>query len=240
MAKKIARQPAVPAGKPASGSTDKSASGGGARIVSNENAKPRESAKPREIAKPRETVKTTPRRQSAKRSALPWQGIALGAGAILLLGVLAWVAAGGFYNLNERIVPDEGRGHVAPGTALSFRTNPPASGTHYSTTTTWAVHKEPVETGYWVHNLEHGGIVLLYKCPDNNCPDTVSQIESLHGQMPRSKYNTIKLAAVPFNEMTPNFMVSAWNAQLDLDTLDQEKITAFYNKYVDKGPEDVP
>jgi hypothetical protein len=152
------------------------------------------------------------------------------------LTVQQWLDQG----VGERTMPDEGAAHVAPGEAISWRANPPASGTHYPQAAPWVIHQQPVEPGYWVHSLEHSGVVLLYKCPNNTCPDTIKQLEALRAKLPPSKHNNIKLAAVPYNDMTPPFMAVAWNAQLDLETLDENRIQAFYQKYVDKGPEDVP
>jgi hypothetical protein len=42
-----------------------------------------------------------------------------------------------------------------------YAANPPASGPHYPVWAGWGIHDDVVERGLWVHNLEHGGIVLL-------------------------------------------------------------------------------
>jgi hypothetical protein len=43
--------------------------------------------------------------------------------------------------------------------------NPPIAGLHYWVWAKWGVHTEVVPRGYWVHNLEHGAVVFLYR-PD--------------------------------------------------------------------------
>jgi SAM-dependent methyltransferase len=58
-------------------------------------------------------------------------------------------------------VANEGWTHVAEGTPLDPAHNPPASGNHYPIWARWAVHTD-LARGYWIHNLEHGGVVLLY------------------------------------------------------------------------------
>jgi hypothetical protein len=63
-----------------------------------------------------------------------------------------------------REVPNEGWLHVAEGSEITYANEPPASGNHYSVWGTWDVHFE-LARGYWVHNVEHGGIVLLHR-PD--------------------------------------------------------------------------
>ena len=54
--------------------------------------------------------------------------------------------------------------HVAIGTDVVYNSNPPASGPHYPI---WAAFQEfqaPVDRRYYVHDLEHGAVVLLYNC----------------------------------------------------------------------------
>lgn len=54
--------------------------------------------------------------------------------------------------------------HVPVGTDLTWESNPPSSGSHYPV---WAAFQEftsPVPRGYYVHDLEHGAVVLLYNC----------------------------------------------------------------------------
>ena len=62
-------------------------------------------------------------------------------------------------------VPNEGWIHVAEGSAVTYRANPPASGPHYPVWARYQEHPTAVARPYWVHNLEHGAIVFLYR-PD--------------------------------------------------------------------------
>jgi hypothetical protein len=48
---------------------------------------------------------------------------------------------------------------------VNYQSNPPASGPHYPVWAHFQEYQTPVERPYWVHNLEHGAIVLLYR-PD--------------------------------------------------------------------------
>ncbi|HTC85755.1 MAG TPA: DUF3105 domain-containing protein, partial [Candidatus Acidoferrum sp.] len=72
--------------------------------------------------------------------------------------------------------PDMGRTHIAPGSAQTYLSCPPASGNHY-----FATGIGPIAARYygpdeatipqgWVHNLEHGALVVLYSCK-GGCPD---------------------------------------------------------------------
>jgi hypothetical protein len=59
------------------------------------------------------------------------------------------------------IVPNEGWSHVDDGTAIDYAHNPPASGPHFRSWASYTVHTDVVPRGNWVHNVEHGAIVLL-------------------------------------------------------------------------------
>jgi hypothetical protein len=60
----------------------------------------------------------------------------------------------------------EGGGHVDIGTEIEWMNEPPHSGKHFPTWSSAGEKDEPVERGFWVHNLEHGWIVLVYNCPE--------------------------------------------------------------------------
>ncbi len=59
------------------------------------------------------------------------------------------------------VVQNEGWEHKNDPVDHVYASNPPASGPHYPVWAGWGVHEDVVERGQWVHNLEHGGIVLL-------------------------------------------------------------------------------
>jgi hypothetical protein len=71
-------------------------------------------------------------------------------------------------------VTDEGRYHLPFCTPIAYKHDPPASGPHWPWPAPWGWHPEVVPRQWWVHNLEHGGIVLLYNCAwpaDGGVPD---------------------------------------------------------------------
>ena len=46
-----------------------------------------------------------------------------------------------------------------------YQSNPPVQGPHYARWAIWQRYTQTVPRGFWVHNLEHGGVVFLYR-PD--------------------------------------------------------------------------
>jgi hypothetical protein len=77
----------------------------------------------------------------------------------------------------DRVASEPGV-HEPIGTAISWSSNPPATGAHFPIWAGWDRHYQQLERGYYVHNLEHGGVVLLYNCPAG-CPDVVDSLVTL-------------------------------------------------------------
>ena len=79
-------------------------------------------------------------------------------------------------------VADEGAFHLPFCTPVAYAHNPPASGNHWPWTAPWGPSKDIVPREWWVHNLEHQGIVLLYNCPypktDGGSPKMASVLGS--------------------------------------------------------------
>lgn len=169
--------------------------------------------------------------------------------AVLLVAALLAAACGGSpeqsASVNERTLPDEGGGHVRPGAPLTFRNNPPASGKHYDEwVRPYGVYPDAIPEGYWVHNLEHGAIVVLYKCPEgqSSCEDSdlFRQLQTLFEAAPPGKYGEVKIVATQYPKLKTPVAALAWNRILELPAYDQNRLIEFYRAHVDRGPEDVP
>jgi Protein of unknown function (DUF3105) len=64
----------------------------------------------------------------------------------------------------ETPIPDEGHDQVQAGSQISYQHTPPASGPLYPPVIQYGLYEQDVQAGFWVHILERGGIVFLYKC----------------------------------------------------------------------------
>lgn len=84
--------------------------------------------------------------------------------------------------LIESIPILEPHAHVPLGTALSYQANPPASGAHYDLWARYRAFADAVPREYWVHNLYHGGVVLLYR-PDARA-ETIAALTSAYEALP--------------------------------------------------------
>ena len=138
-------------------------------------------------------------------------------------------------------VPDEGHTHVPDGTAITPKHEPPSSGNHYASPVAAGAYPTELPSGNWVHNLEHGYIVVVYRCSGAECSDLATQAKSVFNALPKeAKFNEVKFVSTSYQSMTPKIAVLAWNKEQDMDIIDQKLISDFYNKYVDHGREDLP
>jgi hypothetical protein len=136
-------------------------------------------------------------------------------------------------------VPDEGREHVEEGTQVTYKHIPPASGPHYPVTLQYGLYEQDVPEGYWIHNLEHGAIVILYKC-SQPCPDLVKSLGDMLDSFPLTKWNNRKIVIAAYGKMDVPLMAVAWDVQMPLDQFNPQALIDFYTRHVDQGPENVP
>jgi uncharacterized protein DUF3105 len=145
-------------------------------------------------------------------------------------------------------VPDEGTPtHIDPGQAAEYKFYPPTSGPHYSVPgqapADWQTIGSLVE-GQFVHNLEHGGIAILYNCPSGNeCTTLKNQLENYVKDLAplEPQYKEVKIVMTPYARgMQKKVALVAWHWVEFLDGYDQNAITRFYEIHVNQGPEKVP
>ena len=140
-------------------------------------------------------------------------------------------------------VPEEGFTHILRPARASYKHSPPSSGNHYSDTGAprpWAPYKDALLPEEWIHNLEHGGIVLVYTC-DSDCDTQFAAAQQVAQNLPpETKFHEIKFLSTPYvGSMPKKFALLAWDKEQDMDSMDVPTITAFYNAYVDHGREDL-
>lgn len=68
--------------------------------------------------------------------------------------------------------------HVETGAAAGWNSNPPTSGPHSPAWAGFDRNYAELPREYWVHDLEHGAIVLAYHCPAG-CLDVVTALEDI-------------------------------------------------------------
>jgi Protein of unknown function (DUF3105) len=135
-------------------------------------------------------------------------------------------------------VANEGWAHVPEGSVVTYRNNPPASGPHYPVWLRYQEYSQPMPRGYWVHNLEHGAIVVLYH-PDASA-DVVRQITDAFRSIPVDSSCGHQRALLTPDPSLPRLTaVVAADFVLLGDTVDAQAIREFAVARRGHGPEQV-
>jgi hypothetical protein len=106
-------------------------------------------------------------------------------------------------------------------TAVSYPQTPPAGGEHNPTWLNCGVYTEPVPSEYAVHALEHGALWITYDAAISD-----ADLTTLRGLLP-STYIVLS----PFEGLPSPIVLSGWNTQLAVDTVDDERIAQFIEEY---------
>lgn len=178
-------------------------------------------------------------RQARLRRLLRWAALAVIA-AVAVAGIAYWIVSNTTREEPGISVSIQGAEHVGTGQPHpSYNTTPPTSGWHYSgpgAPAPWGIHQEPIPDEVQVHNLEHGGIMVQYKCDrqEASCQELVKQLERIVG-----RYRS-KVILAPYPSMQSLVALTAWGQIRTLEAVDEKTILAFIEAYKNKGPEQVP
>ena len=123
------------------------------------------------------------------------------------------------------------------GTSRGWNTDPPTSGPHYGVATIFGIYEEPLEPARVVHNLEHGGIFILYG--DDVPKATVDELRAFYGD-----HETGTVMA-PLPKLGNQFALGAWNADAEggdaylakCEEFDEGAVSNFFRAFQFQGPE---
>lgn len=130
--------------------------------------------------------------------------------------------------------------HVCECSQVIYPSNPPTSGPHYPVWAAFKTYDKPVPRGFYVHDLEHGAIVVLYNCPAG-CDAEVAQLAAWLDTRPADP-----LCAAPVKSrvvVTPDpliptrFAAAAWGWALTSDCFDLAALGTFMDTHYAMGPE---
>ena len=169
--------------------------------------------------------------------------------AVALIGLVVAGATTGFFGLANslpnapvgRTVPLEGADHVSEGTAVTYKSRPPASG---------AALPE-LESDLRLH-----GPAAAYRrlaaqpgarrrgdplqLPSRRCPELEQQLKDLYPTLPlgrNARGGQPRAIIQPYSDMDHKIAVVAWGWLLELDEFDRDQIVRFYESRIDRGPE---
>lgn len=143
-------------------------------------------------------------------------------------------------------VADLGRTHVAKGSSIAYAYCPPASGNH------WPVPQAPlagrvygladaVVPGGYIHNLEHGYIVVLYRGDDAGAADRLAALQTWYASAPTGPYcnlpTSTSLMVARADKLPAPVVALAWDIVYPLETVDGAALDGFIAAHGDRGPE---
>ena len=147
------------------------------------------------------------------------------------------------------VQPDMGRQHVSTGDKVTYTYCPPASGSHDNASGAGPIaarlygpNDSAVPEG-WVHNLEHGAMVILYRGREGD-PGLGSaaqdELRALYDGFPPSPVCGIARGTsqgpviARFDEMATPYAAIVWDRVLPLQTVDTAQILAFWQQWGEK------
>jgi hypothetical protein len=146
-------------------------------------------------------------------------------------------------NAVVRSYPIPGVIHVPACSAVEYQTNPPSAGDHYAIYPRFGVYRAAIPQGFWVHTLEHGGVVLTYSCTD--CEDEVAQAADLlagtepaleccsASGCPRDATN--QLLMTPDPGLATRWAASSWGFTLSADCFEPDVFQNFIEAHRNTG-----
>lgn len=163
---------------------------------------------------------------------------------VLLIIFLGWLFAESSKPLPGQKITDLGRGHVPVGTKVDYNSNPPTSGKHYEEWVRKGMYDEERDDRNLVHSLEHGYIVMYYKCtkvPETEASSSANLDQCQSGKEKLAevyeKKGQHKLIVIPRSNLDTNFAVTAWDYLDKFNDFDENRIEKFIDVHLEMGPE---
>jgi lysophospholipase L1-like esterase len=129
--------------------------------------------------------------------------------------------------------PYEGSAHVPVGTTVVYMTDPPTSGNHYPYPQGGGYFETPIESGFLLHSMEHGGVIIYYN------PATVTDAQKYSLKTLARNHPGLfgMVVCVPRNDPAYPIILTAWTHRLRLETYDQSRFDGFVTLFLNQGPE---
>ncbi|MEA2662910.1 MAG: hypothetical protein QOH08_2482 [Chloroflexota bacterium] len=135
---------------------------------------------------------------------------------------------------------DQSNSHVPAGTPVTYAALPPTSGSH------WPQPAAPVKAGVYdtpvpfeatTHNLEHGGIVIVYN--GLSATELTQLKQFVNDTITRTRF--AKVLLMPYTGLTgAKVTATSWDYRLNLQTVDTASLTKFMTVHYDQPPAPEP
>jgi hypothetical protein len=99
---------------------------------------------------------------------------------------------------------------------------PPVGGAHFSNWQNCGVYREPIQSEYAVHSMEHGAVWLTYQ-PDLPAAELANLENLVRGQS--------YVLMSPYPDQDSPVVMTAWGMQMAVESLPDDRINQFIRRY---------
>ena len=130
--------------------------------------------------------------------------------------------------------------HITACFPVLYSSNPPTSGPHYPSWAAFKTYTTPVPRGFTVHDLEHGAVVISYKCA-GACAAEVAALQAFVDARPADPICVApvksRIVITPDPLLDVPFAAAAWGFALTSQCFDLPALGAFIDAHYGLAPE---
>jgi hypothetical protein len=133
--------------------------------------------------------------------------------------------------------------HRQPPQVIPYPNIPPSAGPHYCYWADFQTYDAPVPWPYLVHDLEHGAVILAYRCEnDADCDPVRAEFDAIvaaEGVDPvcRMETSSTRFIIVPAPDLPVPIAAIAWTHVYEATCLDSASLRAFVTAHYGMGSE---
>lgn len=147
----------------------------------------------------------------------------------------AWVPAACAEGVVTEVDGDNGI-HIDEPDVITYEDVPPAAGPHRGMWGAWGEY-EFMPPQRYIHNLEHGGVVMLYHpCAAS---EVVDQLRAYAQGRPDDDGGAFRWILTPYPDLPSTVAVAVWGKVYSSHCVDVDEITDFVDQNYRTAPEDV-
>ncbi len=114
--------------------------------------------------------------------------------------------------------------------------NPPNSGPHCGLTVPCRTLTFETSRCSWIHNLEHGHLVLLYRC-DGECPEAAAALQPFADRVAAGSNGVRRVVIAPDKNLPTPFAAIVWGTSWTGDALDEKTFACVLSRQDADAPE---
>lgn len=135
-----------------------------------------------------------------------------------------------------RLFEDLGGAHVAAPDPITWPDTPPASGPHRPQWARWGEY-HTLGPEHWLHNLEHGGVALLYHpCAGD---DVVDALRDFARSRPADAGGPFRWVLAPYPDLPAPVAAITWQWRYLAPCVNLDELTEFVDRHYRDAPEDI-